>query len=104
MLDNFISLLNDNTPLSSPWGRIVVIAAVFALAWAVARATAWIAGRILAWHDRRHSTSDLEATGTIANLKRRETLVSVIRTGITYISYAVFCLKKKNKPIILTRL
>ena len=37
MLDNSISLLNDNTPLSSPWGRIVVIAAVFALAWLVAR-------------------------------------------------------------------
>jgi moderate conductance mechanosensitive channel len=89
MLDNFISLLNDNTPLSSPWGRIVVIAAVFALAWLVARVTAWAAGRILAWHDRRHTNADLEATGTISNLKRRETLVSVTRTGITYVTFAV---------------
>ena len=89
MLDNFISLLNDNTPLSSPWGRIVVIAAVFALAWLVARTTAWAAGRILAWHDRRHTNADLEATGTISDLKRRETLVSVIRTGITYVTFAV---------------
>ena len=89
MLDNFISLLNDNTPLSSPWGRIVVIAAVFGLAWLVARTTAWAAGRILAWHDRRHTNADLEATGTISNLKRRETLVSVIRTGITYVTFAV---------------
>jgi small-conductance mechanosensitive channel len=89
MLDNFISLLNDNTPLSSPWGRIVVIVAVFALAWLVARTTAWAAGRILAWHDRRHTDADLEATGTISDLKRRETLVSVIRTGITYVTFAV---------------
>lgn len=89
MLDKFISLLNDNTPLSSPWGRIVVIVAVFALAWLVARTTAWTAGRILIWHDRRQSDADLEATGKIANLKRRETLVSLIRTGITYVTFAV---------------
>jgi small-conductance mechanosensitive channel len=89
MLDNFISLLNDNTPLSSPWGRIVVIVAVFALAWLVARTTAWAAEHILAWHDRRHTNADLEATGTISDLKRRETLVSVIRTGITYVTFAV---------------
>jgi len=89
MLDNVISLLNDNTPLSSPWGRIVVIVAVFALAWLVARTTAWAAGRILAWHDRRHTNAALEVTGTISDLKRRETLVSVIRTGITYVTFAV---------------
>ena len=89
VFDNLTSLLNDTTPLSSPWGRIVVIVAVFALAWLVARATAWLAGRILAWHDRRQSDTDLEATGKIVNLKRRETLVSVIRTAITYGTFAV---------------
>ena len=89
MLDKLISLLNDNTPLSSPWGRIVVIVAVLLLAWLVARSTAWAAGRILAWHDRRQSDVDLAATGKIANLKRRETIVSVIRTGITYVTFAI---------------
>jgi small-conductance mechanosensitive channel len=89
MLDNLTGLLTENTSLSSPWGRLVVIVAVFALAWLVARATAWMAGRILVWHDRRQSDTDLEATGKITNLKRRETLVSVIRTGITYVTFAV---------------
>ena len=89
MFDKLISLLNDNTPLSSPWGRIVVIVAVLLLAWLVARSTAWAAGRILAWHDRRQSDADLAATGKIANLKRRETIVSVIRTGITYVTFAI---------------
>lgn len=87
MLDPFISLLNDNTPLSSPWGRVVVITALFALAFIVSRVSAAVARRVLAWHDRRHAERELEATG-IADLKRRETLVSVIRTGIGYAAFA----------------
>ena len=54
MLDNFTSLLNDNTPLSSPWGRVVVIVGVFALAWLVARATAWLADDFEHEHDYEH--------------------------------------------------
>jgi hypothetical protein len=87
MLDPFIDLLNDNTPLSSPWGRVVVITALFALAFIFSRVSAAVARRLLAWHDRRHAESELEATG-IADLKRRETLVSVIRTGIGYAAFA----------------
>ena len=89
MLDNLISLVNDNTSLSSPLGPVVVIVAVFAIAWLVARTTAWAASRILAWHDRRQSDADLEVTGKIAGVKRRETFVSVIRTGITYVTFAI---------------
>jgi hypothetical protein len=89
MLDPIIDLLTSRTALPSLWGRIVVIAALFAAAWLVSRLSALVARRILAWHDRRHSGSDLEATGKMANLKRRETLVSVIRTGIAYAAFAV---------------
>lgn len=88
MLDPLISLLNDNTPLSSPWGRVVVIAALFAVAFLVSRGSALVARRVLVWHDRRHADSDLEATGKIAELKRQETLVSVIGTGIAYAAFA----------------
>jgi hypothetical protein len=88
MLDPIIDLVTSNTPLPSPWGRVVVIVALFAIAWGVARASAFIARRVLAWHDRRHADSDLEANGKIAELKRRETLVSVIRTGIAYAAFA----------------
>ncbi|MGH3024086.1 MAG: mechanosensitive ion channel family protein [Gaiellaceae bacterium] len=70
-----------------PFGWIAVIVTLFALAWLVARSSGWAARRVLAWHDRRHSTGDLEATGKIANLKRRETLVSVIRGAITYLAF-----------------
>ncbi|MGH2783312.1 MAG: mechanosensitive ion channel family protein, partial [Thermoleophilaceae bacterium] len=70
-----------------PWGRVVVIVGLFALAWLVARSSAFLARHVLAWHDRRHSESDLEATGKMANIKRRETLVGVIRTGIAYTAF-----------------
>jgi moderate conductance mechanosensitive channel len=89
VFDYLISLLNDNTPLSSPWGRIVVIAAVLLLAWLLSRGSTAAARRVLVWHEKRHRDSDLEATGQITNLKRQETLVSVIRTGITYLIFAV---------------
>jgi small conductance mechanosensitive channel len=88
VLDPIIDLVTSNTSLPSPWGRVLVIVALFALAWAVARLSAFVARRLLAWNDRRHADSDLEATGKIAELKRRETLVSVIRTGIAYGAFA----------------
>jgi small conductance mechanosensitive channel len=88
MLDPLIDLLNSRTPLFSPWGRVVVIAALFALALLVSRLSALVARHVLAWHDRRDEGSDVEATGKIANLKRQETLVSVIRTGIAYAAFA----------------
>ena len=92
MLDPLIDLLKSNTPIPSPWGRVLVIVALFGAAWAVARLSALVARRVLAWHDRRHSASDFEATGKIATVKRRETLVSIIRTGIAYAAFAAAAL------------
>jgi Mechanosensitive ion channel len=86
MLDPLVDLLNSRTPLYPPFGRLVVIVALFVLAWLVARSSGWLATRVLVWHDRRHSSSDLEATGKIANLKRRETAVSLIRAAIIYVA------------------
>lgn len=88
MFDPLIDLLNSKTPLYPPWGRVVVIVGVFALAWLVSRSSAVVARHLLDWHERRHSEGDLETTGKIANIKRRETLVSVIRTGISYAAFA----------------
>jgi hypothetical protein len=84
MFDPLIDLLSSSTPLPSFWGRVIVIVALFGLALLISRVAAFVARHVLAWHDRRHSESDLEATGKIADLKRRETLVSLIRTGIAF--------------------
>ena len=88
MLDPLIDLLNSKTTLSSSWGKVVVIVGLFAVAWLISRLSALVARRVLVWHDRRHSEGDLEATAKIANIKRQETLVSVIRTGIAYAAFA----------------
>src|ERR671931_45263 len=43
MLDPLIKLLNDNTPLHSSWGRLVVVVGLFLAAWLLARASGWVA-------------------------------------------------------------
>jgi moderate conductance mechanosensitive channel len=88
MLEPLIDLLTSNTSLPSFWGRVVVIFALFAMAFLISRVSAFVARHVLAWHDERNRDADLEATGKIADLKRRETLVSVIRTGIAYAAFA----------------
>ena len=87
MLDPLIDLLTSNTPVPSIWGKVLVIVSLFALALLVSRLSAFVARHVLVWHDR-HSGGDLEATGKIAGIKRRETLVSVIRTAIAYAAFA----------------
>jgi moderate conductance mechanosensitive channel len=66
----------------------LIIILLFAAAWLLARASGWLALRILIWNDRRHAETDLEQTGKMVALKRRETTVSIIRAGITYLGFA----------------
>jgi moderate conductance mechanosensitive channel len=87
MLDPLIDLLNSRTPVYQPFGSILVIAGLLGLAWLVARSSGWVALRVLAWYDGRHSDGDLEATGKMVNVKRRETLVSIIKAAIIYLAF-----------------
>jgi small-conductance mechanosensitive channel len=66
----------------------VVIVLLFAAAWLLARASGWLALKVLIWNDRRHAQTDLEQTGKMVALKRRETTVSIIRAAITYVGFA----------------
>lgn len=68
--------------------RIVIIAGVFGAAWLVSRASGEVARRVLVWHDRRNSEMDPGETGKLVDIKRRETLVALIRTGIAYAGFA----------------
>jgi moderate conductance mechanosensitive channel len=88
MFEPLSDLLNDNTPLSSSWGRILVIAALFVAAWLLARASGVIARWVVGWHDRRNVDIDLEQTGKIVGIKRRETLIGIVRAGIAYAGFA----------------
>jgi small conductance mechanosensitive channel len=66
----------------------IVIVLLFAAAWLLARASAYVALRVLVWNDRRHAETDLTQAGRMARLKRRETSVSIVRAGITYVAFA----------------
>lgn len=69
--------------------RILVIACLFAAAWLVSRAAAYVARRLLAWHDRHTEAAAAGVDLRIANVKRRETTVAVIRAAIAYAAFAV---------------
>ena len=73
--------------LQRPMFEPIIIVLLFAAAWLLARASAWVAVRVLMWNDRRHAETDLSQAGRMARLKRRETQVSVVRAGITYVAF-----------------
>ena len=67
---------------------VLIVLAAFVAAWALLRASGAVAARVLTWHDTRHAETDPGETGKLAEIKRRETLVALIRTGIAYAGFA----------------
>jgi moderate conductance mechanosensitive channel len=63
------------------------IISLFAAAWAVSRASALVARKVLAWHDRRHHAPSGDLRAKIIEIKRRETSVAVVRTAIGYVAF-----------------
>ena len=68
-------------------GALTIIL-LFAAAWLLARVAAFVALKVLVWNDRRSADHDLTKAGKMTRLKRRETQVSIIRAGITYLGFA----------------
>ena len=64
----------------------LVIIVLFSSAWAVSRLSALVARRVLAWLDRRNDSPAGDLRARIVEVKRRETTVAVIRTGIAYVA------------------
>src|SRR5918997_2617890 len=67
---------------------LLVIVALFLGAWLLARASAYVALHVLVRNDRRSTHVDLTQAGRMTRLKRRETQVSIVRAGITYLAFA----------------
>jgi small conductance mechanosensitive channel len=66
----------------------LTILLLFSAAWAVSRLSAIVARQVMAWSDRRHRSPSGDLRVKIIELKRRETSVAVIRTGIAYVAFA----------------
>jgi moderate conductance mechanosensitive channel len=74
--EDFVTMLGTFTIIS-----------LFAAAWAVSRASALVARKVLAWHDRRHHAPSGDLRAKIIEIKRRETSVAVVRTAIGYVAF-----------------
>jgi small conductance mechanosensitive channel len=66
---------------------LLIIVLFFAAAGLVARIAAFVALKVLVWNDRRVARTDLTQGGRMRGLKRRETQVSIIRAGVTYLGF-----------------
>jgi len=69
--------------------HLLTVPCLFAAAWLVSRGSAYVARRVLAWHDRHTEAAAATVELRIANVKRRETTVAVIRAAIAYAAFAV---------------
>ena len=69
--------------------HLLTIVSLLAAAWLVSRGAAYVARHVLAWHDRRTEAAAATVDLRIANVKRRETGVAVVRAAIGYGAFAV---------------
>src|SRR3954469_10042322 len=69
--------------------HFLTVICLFAAAWLVSRGAAYVARKVLIWHDRQNEAAAANVVLRIANVKRRETTVAVIRAAIGYAAFAV---------------
>ncbi|MEZ5100302.1 MAG: mechanosensitive ion channel family protein [Thermoleophilia bacterium] len=84
-----IELLNDHTPLGPPWGRLVVVASLFVLAWLLTQG-ARLGGRLLAARTAaRPGTDGQLATEVVLERRQRQTTIGILVTGVRYAAYGL---------------
>jgi hypothetical protein len=69
--------------------HLLTIACLLVTAWLVSRGAAYVARKLLLWHDRHTEAAAATVDVRIANVKRRETTVAVVRAAIGYSAFAV---------------
>ena len=85
-------LSSPGIPPSGRWGTVSVIVAALVVAWLVSRASTIVALWVARWWDRRNlnDVGGPADTGVLLRMKRRETLVSLVRTSVRYAAYGAF--------------
>src|SRR2546421_11443265 len=68
--------------------HLLAVACLFAGAWLISRGAAYVARKVLFWHDRHTEAAAATVDVRIANVKRRETAVAGIRAAIAYPAFA----------------
>lgn len=89
-MNRLTELLTESTPLYPPFGRLVVIAGLFLVAWLLARLAGRAAAFLVDRNERRSKLGlDHVDTGVIAGLRQRETAITLIQTSITYLAFGI---------------
>src|SRR2546423_15274940 len=69
--------------------HLFTVACLFAGAWLISRGAAYVARKVLLWHDRHTEAAAATVDVRIANVKRRENTVAGVRAAIGYAAFAV---------------
>jgi len=69
--------------------HLLTVVSLFAAAWLVSRGAAYVARKLLVWHDRRTEAAAATVDVRIAHVKRRATTVAIIRAAIAYAAFAM---------------
>jgi small-conductance mechanosensitive channel len=90
-VNDLVSRLNDSTPLTEPFGKLVFVIGFFLLAWLLSRVAARVAVWMVDRNDRkqRDQAGDPMDTGLITSLKQRETAISLVATSMQYLLYGI---------------
>ena len=89
-MNRLTELLTEATPIYPPFGRLIVIAGLFIVAWLLARLAGRAAAFLVDRSDRRSRLgADHVDTGVITSLKQRETAITLIQTSVTYLAFGI---------------
>jgi len=87
---SLIDTLDRHTGLGRPLSTVLVVFALFLLAWIVSRVASRIATAYVDRTERRRQGAVTHAdTGVITGIRQRETAISLIATTIRYLAYAL---------------
>jgi len=88
-LKKLIDELIRHTPLTRPLAELVIIVALFAVAWLVSRVAVRLASFLVDRSAKRERAGKEFDTGVIMGLRQRETAISLIETSVRYVAFAV---------------
>jgi len=84
-----VNELGRHGSIGRPVAILIVIVALFFLAWLISRVAAWVAVYFVNRTDRRHAKGEVVSdTGVIAGIRQRETAIALVQTTIRYLAFA----------------
>lgn len=88
-MESLVDALNRHTGLGKPLATVLVVFALFLVAWIVSLAASRVATAYVDRTERRRGPRELDDTGVIAGIRQRETAISLIATTTRYTAYAL---------------